>query len=52
MLTSIRAVTSREYLPAAVAERPEAAVEPAELDQRTDAGGPAPVATASLKGVW
>lgn len=52
VLTSIRAVTSCEYLPAAVAERPEAPAEPAERNQRTDAGGPTPVATASLKGVW
>ena len=52
VLTSIRAVTSREYLPAAIATSPDTPPEPAELDQRTDAGGPTPVATASLKGVW
>jgi len=52
LLTSVHTVTKREYLPAAIATSPDTPPEPAELDQRTDAGGPTPVATASLKGVW
>ena len=52
LLTSVRAVTSREYLPAAIAAQPELPAEPERLDQRTDAGAPMSVAAASLKGVW